>query len=60
MPGSAKNVDFGKLIPEMKYWNNRKGIDVDSWIGCAANHKILVGCARILSSAMVAFSWGIR
>lgn len=40
--------DFNKLIPEMKDWNNGKGIDVDSWIQCMANHKILVGCARIL------------
>ena len=32
----------------MKDWNNGKGIDIDSWIQCMANHKILVGCARIL------------
>ena len=43
-----KNVDFNALIPEMKDWNNGKGIDIDRWIGCMANHKILVGCARIL------------
>lgn len=40
--------DFNELIPEMKDWNNGKGIDIDSWIQCMANHKILVGCARIL------------
>jgi hypothetical protein len=32
----------------MRDWNNGKGIDIDSWIGCMANHKILMGCARIL------------
>jgi hypothetical protein len=40
--------DFNQLIPEMKDWNNGKGIDIDSWIGSVASHKILVGCARIL------------
>ena len=42
------NTDFNQLIPEMKDWNNGKGIDIDSWIQCVASHKILVGCARIL------------
>jgi hypothetical protein len=44
----AKHPDFDKLIPEMKDWNNGNGIDIDSWVGCMANHKFLVGCARIL------------
>lgn len=45
---STTTPDFNRLIPEMKDWNNGKGIDIDSWIQCMANHKILVGCARIL------------
>jgi hypothetical protein len=48
LAGSSSDVDFNSLIPAMKDWNNGKGIDVDSWIGCVANHKILTGCARIL------------
>jgi len=47
------NIDFNALIPEMKDWNNGAGIDVDSWIQCMANHKILVGCARILWPSFV-------
>ncbi len=48
MAGITKDVDFNTLIPEMKDWNNGKGIDIDSWIRCMANHKVLVGCSRIL------------
>src|SRR5215471_14946775 len=48
VPAFKKEIDFDRLIPEMKNWNNGKGIDVDSWIQCVANHKVLVGCARIL------------
>jgi len=40
--------DFNELIPEMRDWNNGNGIDIDSWIQCMANHKVLIGCARIL------------
>ena len=48
MAGSARQPDFNELIPEMRDWNNGKGIDIDSWTSCMANHKILIGCARIL------------
>ena len=48
MPSFARDIDFNKLVPEMKGWNNGKGIDIDSWIQCMANHKVLVGCSRIL------------
>jgi hypothetical protein len=44
----SKNVDFNSLIPEMRDWNNGKGIDIDSWIQCVANHKVLIGCSQIL------------
>lgn len=33
-------TDFNALIPEMSSWNNGKGIDVDSWIGCAGKSEI--------------------
>lgn len=48
MPGFSKTTDFNALIPELKDWNNGKGIDIDSWIRCVTNHKVLVGCSRIL------------
>jgi hypothetical protein len=47
------HTDFNALIPEMRDWNNGKGIDIDSWIQCMANHKILVGCSRILWPSFV-------
>ena len=53
LAGFKQDIDFNTLIPEMKDWNNGKGIDVDSWIQCMANHKILVGCARILWPSFV-------
>jgi hypothetical protein len=48
MAAFENNMDFARLIPELKDWNNGKGIDIDSWIQCVANHKVLVGCSRIL------------
>ncbi len=48
MTSGTETPNFNQLIPEMNDWNNGKGIDIDSWIQCMANHKILVGCARIL------------
>lgn len=53
MAGLSKKVDFRALIPEMKDWNNGKGIDIEGWIQCRANHKILVGCSRILWPSFV-------
>ena len=53
MAGFSKHIDFNTLIPEMKDWNNGKGIDIDSWIQCMANHKVLVGCSRILWPSFV-------
>lgn len=44
----SQQIDFNQLIPQMRDWNNGKGIDIDSWIGCMANHKVLIGCARLL------------
>ena len=51
--GVNNNVDFNTLIPELKDWNNGKGIDIDSWIQCMANHRVLIGCARILWPSFV-------
>ena len=48
MVHNTQRPDFDALIPEMRDWNNGNGIDIDSWVGCMANHKILIGCARML------------
>jgi hypothetical protein len=31
------------LIPELPLWNNGKGIDIDSWIGCLGQHEHAIG-----------------
>jgi hypothetical protein len=49
----SKGIDFNTLIPELKDWNNGNGIDIDSWAQCVANHKVLVGCSRILWPSFV-------
>jgi len=48
MAAFNKNVNFADLIPELKAWNDGKGIDMDDWIGCEGDHKHLIGYARIL------------
>ncbi|HSA77298.1 MAG TPA: hypothetical protein VLG72_00365 [Nitrospirota bacterium] len=35
--------DFNKLIPELSDWNNGKGIDVVSWIGCVGDFQKAIG-----------------
>lgn len=36
-------TDYNILIPELKDWNNGKGIDVRSWIGCVGNYQTAIG-----------------
>ena len=40
-------TDYNKLIPELKDWNNGKGIDVESWIGCVGNFQKAIGYSAI-------------
>ena len=40
-------TDFNALIPQMSSWNNGKGIDVDSWIGCVGNFRHAIGYSRL-------------
>lgn len=36
-------TDFNKLIPELKDWNNGKGIDVQAWIECVGSFQKAIG-----------------
>jgi len=36
-------TDFKKLIPELSDWNNGKGIDIASWIGCVGDFQKAIG-----------------
>jgi hypothetical protein len=40
-------IDYAKLIPELPDWNNGKGIDVDSWIGCSGDFQLAVGYSTL-------------
>jgi len=48
MKSLDKNAELALLVPELKNWNNGKGIDIDGWISCEGDHKHLIGYARIL------------
>lgn len=40
-------TDFTQLIPELNEWNNDKGIDVGSWIGCVGDFQKAIGYSTI-------------
>ena len=40
-------TDYTQLIPELKKWNNGRGIDVESWIGCEGDFKKAIGYSTI-------------
>lgn len=40
-------TDFETLIPELKDWNNGRGIDVESWIGCVGDFQKAIGYSTI-------------
>jgi hypothetical protein len=40
-------TDYNKLIPELKDWNDGKGIDVKSWIGCVGDFQKAIGYSTI-------------
>ncbi len=48
-------MDFNELIPEMRDWNNGRGIDVESWVGCTGNFRLAVGYSTIFWPRFVEF-----
>ena len=40
-------TDFNELIPELGAWNNGKGIDPESWVGCVGNVPLAIGYSLI-------------
>ena len=34
------SADWDALIPELRQWNNGKGIDPESWVGCEGNFRL--------------------
>lgn len=45
MPQRLTTVPIADLVPELREWNNGKGIDLDSWLGCVGSfgHAIAYG-----------------
>jgi hypothetical protein len=41
------SVDYSLLIPELPDWNNGKGIDVDSWLGCKGDFQLAIAFSRL-------------
>ena len=35
------------MLPELAEWNNGKGIDLKSWIGCSGNFRLAIGYSAI-------------
>jgi len=42
-----KTDDWDALIPELKDWNNGKGIDPESWVGCEGNFRLAIAYSLI-------------
>jgi hypothetical protein len=40
-------TDFNELIPEMRDWNNGKGVDVQTWVECEGNFRLAVGYSTL-------------
>ena len=40
-------ADWDTLIPELKAWNNGKGIDPESWAGCKGNFQLAAAYSLI-------------
>lgn len=47
VPLKNMKKDFEQLIPELKDWNNGKGIDVESWIGCVGDFQKAIGYSTV-------------
>lgn len=42
-----KSADWDALIPDLKDWNNGKGIDPESWVGCEGNFRLAAAYSMI-------------
>jgi hypothetical protein len=40
-------ANWDVLIPELKDWNNGKGIDPEAWIGCQGSFQLAIGYSLI-------------
>jgi hypothetical protein len=45
--GSHSDIDIADLIPELRAWNNGRGIHVEAWVGCTGSFELAVGYSRL-------------
>jgi hypothetical protein len=43
------------MLAELSAWNNGKGIDLESWVGCSGNFRLAVGYTTIFWPRFVSF-----
>ena len=53
MPSTPDSTDFSKLIPELKDWNEGKGIDIQDWIWAVSSLEHAVGIGSLFWPAFV-------
>lgn len=51
-----KGSNWFSLIPELKHWNNGKGIEPDDWIGCIGEIEHAIGFSTIFWPKFVLFN----
>ena|SRR5204863_5342139 len=44
---TERDTSFDPLVPELPYWNNGGGIDVDGWINAVGRHDHAIGYSRV-------------
>lgn len=48
-------LDPSALIPELSDWNNGRGIDLETWVGCMGNIDLAIGYSTIFWPKFVVF-----
>src|SRR5882724_9427403 len=41
------STHYTKLIPELPLWNDGKGIEIDSWLGCRGDFQLAIAFSRL-------------
>jgi hypothetical protein len=55
MPERLSNVPLSQLVPETQDWNNGRGIDLLSWIGCVGSFEQAIAYGELFWPDFVEF-----
>src|SRR5512132_4131566 len=55
MRSTADNTDYTKLVPELKDWNEGKGIDIEDWIYYESSLEHAVGFGSLFWPAFLEY-----